>query len=92
MEITFLDAKNKNSLFIDIRSAYKYLQGTIPGSINIVENIILLNPEKYLKKENNYVVFCDYGHRSKKVSNYLNNIGYKVYSLKDGYSGYVGKF
>ena len=52
MEITFLDAKDKNSLFIDIRSAYKYLQGTIPGSINIVENIILLNPEKYLKKEN----------------------------------------
>ena len=51
MEITFLDAKDKNSLFIDIRSAYKYLQGTIPGSINIVENIILLNPEKYLKKE-----------------------------------------
>ena len=39
MEITFLDAKDKNSLFIDIRSAYKYLQGTIPGSINIVENI-----------------------------------------------------
>ena len=54
MEITFLDAKDKNSLFIDIRSAYKYLHGTIPGSINIVENIILLNPEKYLKKENNY--------------------------------------
>ena len=27
-----------------------------------------------------------------KDSNYLNNIGYKVYSLKDGYSGYVGKF
>ena len=57
-----------------------------------MENIILLNPEKYLKKENNYVVFCDYGNRSKKVSNYLNNIGYKVYSLRDGYSGYVGKF
>ena len=37
------------------------------------------------------MVFCDYGNRSKKVSNYLNNIGYKVYSLKDGYSGYVGK-
>ena len=90
MEITFLDAKDKNSLFIDIRSAYKYLQGTIPGSINIVENIILLNPEKYLKKENNYVVFCDYGNRSKKVSNYLNNIGSKWTNMIDSVVWKVG--
>lgn len=91
VEITAQEMRSKNITIIDIRSKYQYLEGSIPSSINIVENMLLLNPEMYLNKGQEYVIFCDYGNRSKRVSNYLNNIGYRVYSLTGGYNAYLSK-
>jgi len=91
VEITVSEMMKGNITLIDIRSKYQYLEGSIPNSINIVENMLLLNPERYLNRSKEYVIFCDYGNRSKRVSNYLNNIGYRVYSLSGGYNSYINK-
>lgn len=80
---------NKMKLqIIDIRLKNKYMEGHIPNSINILENVLLLYPERFLDKNNSYVLYCDHGSRSKRVSDYLNKNGYKTYSLIGGYSNY----
>lgn len=83
-----LDSKK---ILIDIRAKYKYLLDHIPSSINVQENEILINPSRYLDFNHEYVLYCDYGNRSKKVVNYLNGKGYKVYNLVGGYNSYLNK-
>jgi len=78
-----------DKIIIDIRSESQYLSGHIPGSINIVENKLLLMPEQYLDKDKKYVIYCDHGYRSYKVSNYLVSKGYNVYTLDGGYQSYL---
>lgn len=82
---------DSNKILIDIRARYKYLINNIPSSINIVENELLLNPNRYLDYNKEYVLYCDYGNRSKRVVNYLNSKGYKVYNLVGGFNSYLNK-
>lgn len=82
---------DSNKILIDIRANYKYLINHIPGSINIVENELLINPSRYLNYHKEYVIYCDYGNRSKRVVNYLNSKGYKVYNLLGGFNSYLNK-
>ncbi len=82
---------NSDKIIIDIRAKYKYLLNHIPNSINILENDLLMNPTKYLNFNKEYVVYCDYGNRSKRVVNYLNTKGYKVYNLVGGFNSYLNK-
>lgn len=82
---------DSSKVIIDIRAKYKYLINHIPNSINIVENELLINPNRYLNYDKEYVIYCDYGNRSKKVVNYLNSKGYKVYNLVGGFNSYLNK-
>ncbi len=82
---------SSDKIIIDIRAKYKYLIDHIPGSINILENKLLMNPKHYLDMNNEYVIYCDYGNRSKRVVNYLNSKGYKVYNLVGGFNSYLNK-
>ena len=82
---------NESQIIIDIRAKYKYLLNHIPGSINIQENELLLNPNNYLNLNKEYVIYCDQGNRSRKVVNYLNSRGYKTYSLIGGFNSYLNK-
>jgi rhodanese-related sulfurtransferase len=82
---------DRSKVIIDIRAKYKYLINHIPNSINIVENELLINPNRYLNYDKEYVIYCDYGNRSKKVVNYLNSKGYKVYNLVGGFNSYLNK-
>ena len=43
---------------------------------------LILYPQKYLKKESKYLILCEYGIKSKKVSKILNNMGYETFYLK----------
>lgn len=89
MEITIEELINKGLRnIIDIRSNILYNYGSIPNSINIPRNILLLKPEMYLKKNEVYYLYCDEGEFSKKVSKELNEIGYTTYSIKGGYTSY----
>lgn len=82
---------NSSKILIDIRANYKYLLNHIPGSINIVENELLINPSRYLDYNHEYVIYCDYGNRSKRVVSYLSSKGYKVYNLLGGFNSYLNK-
>lgn len=80
---------NEHLNIIDIRSRYKYINGTINGATYIDENDLLYNNQKYLKKNEEYYLLCDNGFRSLKISKMLNSLGYKTYSIDGGYSKYV---
>ena len=87
MDIDFENINGRK--LIDIRDSYKYLEKHIPGSINIEENKVLLMPEYYINRNEEYVIYCDNGYRSMKVSNFLNTQGYKVYNLTGGINLYL---
>lgn len=76
---------------IDIRDKYEYMLGHINGSINIPMNYLYMNPENYLEKETTYYLYCDYGMKSRKLSSFLNDLGYKTISLIGGYEKYIEK-
>ena len=52
---------------------------------------LLIEPEKYLKKEKKYILVCERGIRSLKTSKILNNMGYHTYSLKNGFNNLLSK-
>lgn len=89
MEITMEQIQQmgfKNT--IDIRSNILYNKGSLPNSINIPRQVLLLKPELYLKKNVAYYLYCDEGQLSKKVSLELNELGYHTYSIEGGYNAY----
>ena len=55
------------------------------GSINISYQKLLVYPDEYLDKNKEYLLICEYGIKSKKISEILNRMGYHVYSLKGGF-------
>lgn len=74
---------------IDIRTPSEYKSGHIPNAINIEKELLLLNPHKYLNKEEKYYLYCTSGIRSEKVVKYLNKIGYNTINIPGGYHNYL---
>ena len=56
-------------IIIDIREPYEYKMSHIEGAVNIPKDLLELVPEKYLNKNNYYVLYCDKGVFSSKLSN-----------------------
>ena len=52
------------------------------------ERLLELVPEKYLKKNKVYYLYCDLGIRSEQLSKMLNKKGYKTFSIEGGYKAY----
>lgn len=74
---------------IDIRENYEYRIGHIPNSINISKDLLELEPEKYLKKNKKYILYCDRGIASYELANKLSLLGYNTKSLTGGYLNYI---
>lgn len=72
-------------MMIDIREEGKYLEGHLPGAINIPFFKLYLNPEQYLNPKNEYTLYCDSGSKSKILVSYLNKLGYHCVNLEGGY-------
>ena len=72
-------------MIIDISENYEYKMGHIDNSINVPMDLILLVPEKYLKKNKVYYLICDKGIYSNEVSAKLNKMGYNNHSIHGGY-------
>ena len=53
---------------IDIREKYEYRIGHIPNSINISKDLLELNPEKYINKNEKYILYCNKGIISSELS------------------------
>ena len=74
-------------MIIDIRENYEYKMGHIDNSINVPMDLILLVPEKYLKKNKVYYLICDKGTVSLSCAKILNALGYSCYSIIGGIEG-----
>lgn len=81
--------KQQNIKLIDIRPNYQYNRGTIPTAINIPYQTLMLFKEKYLLKEEEYYLFCDSGKYSYEAVRKLRPLGYQVFSIEEGYDGFL---
>ena len=84
--------KLNNVNIIDIRNSSRYLLGHIPNSINISENELINNSNKYLKNNIKYYIYCQSGIRSSYVVNILNNQGFDCVNIVGGYNNYVFRY
>ena len=73
---------------IDIRDSYKYNNGHIYNAINISKMDLMTNHKKYLDKNKTYYIYCNFGHDSRKVCEYLINFGYDVINVYGGYNAF----
>ncbi|MDF2923870.1 MAG: rhodanese protein [Paenibacillaceae bacterium] len=74
---------------IDVREAYEWRSGHIPGAKHIPlaelpERLRELSP----KQEN--ILVCMSGGRSTRACEYLSQLGYKVVNMKGGMSAWTG--
>ena len=77
---------------IDIRNRYLYNLGSIPSSVNIPSNFLLMYPDKYLKKDETYYIYCSQGMESSKVCAKLAKQGYDAVNVLGGYHDYVSSY
>lgn len=74
---------------IDIRSIEKFNDNHIPGAINIPDEKLLANYQKYLDPNQTYYLYCQKGLKSLKISQILNRLGYKTANLNGGYESWI---
>ena len=81
------------TIILDVRTEYEYLDGNIPQSINID----ILNPQKFMSeidkfnKSSNYFVYCKAGSRSLQACLIMKQLGFEnTFNLKDGFSNWDG--
>ena len=79
----------KNINIVDIRNVEKYNDNHIPNAINIPQEKILLNPNKYLDKNIRYYIYCQKGMSSYNICRILTTMGYKVTTINGGYESYI---
>lgn len=84
----FLEIDNilDNMEIIDLRDSDLYKKYHLSNSVNISFAKLIIEPAKYLKKEKKYILICEKGIKSFKISQILNKMGYNTYSLKNGIS------
>ena len=82
--------QNNGCIVIDVRSPQEYKEWHIKGSISIPEYEILKRINKYVKNKNEeIVVYCQSGYRSKKAQKELQKQGYtNVFNLYNGFENY----
>ena len=73
------------AVLIDVRSPQEYNEGHLPEALNIPEYEIRKVKNEMTKLNQQIVVYCQYGGRSREAYNMLRKMGYtNVYSLKGG--------
>ena len=83
-ELLTLNPKN----IIDIRDSHKYNLGHLPNAKNISSMYLLASPEKYLKKDEIYYIYCQTGMTSDKICQILNKKKYKLVNIIGGYQAW----
>ena len=63
---------------IDVQNAKDYMEDPTPNSINIYVDKLLLDHNKYLKKNQKYYIVCHKGYLSKKAVTMLEYFGSDV--------------
>ncbi len=69
---------------IDIRSEIKFNHFHIPGAINVDPGQLFGEPEKFIKKDEEWHIVCNSGNSSQMVVMMLKQNGYNVHSVDEG--------
>lgn len=93
MQVRFTDIidkiKNNSINLIDIRDEMSFSKGHIINAKNIPYNILISEPERYLKKKETYYIYCQSGVTSNRIVHILNSRGYHTYSIIGGFREYL---
>ncbi|MCT4575547.1 MAG: pyridoxal-phosphate dependent enzyme [Alphaproteobacteria bacterium] len=78
---------NTRNIIVDVRNNDKFVHSRLPNSVNILEDELINNHQKYLTKwEGRRVLFyCEYGELSYLIAKYYANKGIDSYSLLEGF-------
>ncbi|MDF2567661.1 MAG: hypothetical protein K0R90_1117 [Oscillospiraceae bacterium] len=83
--------KDRAIILIDVRMADEYIQGHIPGSMNIPLNSIQDIKTKVPDKSARIFVHCLSGARSQRACGILNTLGYTDVTNIGGINSWRGK-
>lgn len=75
---------------LDVREAYEYEQGHIPGAENKPLSLLQNGDFEGLQKDAKYVVICQSGNRSKEASDLMLEEGYEFVNVAQGMSSWEG--
>ncbi len=81
--------KLSNPNIIDIRPIQNFNNNHIPNARNISYNDLMINPGKYLNRNETYYIYCRHGLTSQGLCQILNNQGYKTVSVIGGYEAWL---
>ena len=79
--------KKEDYSLIDIRDELSFSYGNIPGSINITEEMLLEDAEKW--REKTVILCCKKGESSLALAARLREAGWDAYSLQGGYLAWL---
>lgn len=79
--------KKEDYILIDIRDELSFSYGNIPGSINITEEMLLADAEKWRPKT--VILCCKKGESSLALATRLREAGWDAYSLQGGYLAWL---
>lgn len=81
---------NQNFVIIDVRTLLEYKKGRIENSLNINYNSEIFKEKiEQLDKNNTYLIYCQYGGRSKRALEIMEKNGFqRIYNLSEGLIGW----
>ena len=85
-EIDYNEINLNEYIIIDVRNKREFSENHLNGAINIPLPDIKRKIELFVRqKDKKILVYCEYGGRSSKAANILNDLGYiNVFNLKGG--------
>ena len=75
---------------VDVRETHEYVEGHIPGAINKPLSELKTGDIAGLDPDQNYIVICQSGNRSKEASTILSEEGFTVLNVSEGMSSWSG--
>lgn len=69
---------------IDIREPRELRELPFEGARNIPTNLLVMFHDEFLTKDRTYFILCHHGQRSYRVTELLQNMGYRVINVFGG--------
>lgn len=84
-----LDKQDKDNIIIDIREKQIFDELKVNDDVINLNKDMIDNRQINLDKTKKYYIYCNRGHKSKEITNMLNEIGYDAYNIEGGYQEYL---
>lgn len=90
-DILDIDKLLPQANIVDIRDKYQYYLGHLPNATNIPYIYLIMTPENYLNRDEQYYFYCEHGEKSRRICLHLQELGYHAIDLVGGYEEYEKK-